>query len=237
MVGKAALPTPSLPEQAYQTLRALILDFSLLPGQQLVVTDLAQRLGMSRTPVREALVRLASEGLVENVPQKGTYVAVPTAEVFREVYEIVEGIEGQAAKLAAARVDETTIRRLEESVAAQEAALAADDVAAWANADAEFHDLIIEATGNRRMREVMRQFEGQMKRVRLAIIYRRRKPVQSVAEHRAVVAAIRAGDGDLARQLHLAHRDRAFSEFETDAAAMVAFALRVSPRTQSQPMA
>jgi DNA-binding GntR family transcriptional regulator len=91
---ETASTPPSLTDQAYAALRAMILDLRLLPGQRLVVQELAEALGMSRTPVREALVRLAAEALVEGTPNKGMRVAVPTLQVFREVYEIVEGIEG-----------------------------------------------------------------------------------------------------------------------------------------------
>ena len=112
------------------------------------------------------------------------------------------------------------MRRLEESVAAQVEALTRRDTADWAKADALFHDLIIEATGNERMRAVMRELDGEILRVRAAMIFQREQPHQSVEEHRAVVAAIRARDGELARQLHLRHRDRALAEYEQIASQM-----------------
>ena len=95
-----------LTDQAYEAVRAMILDLRLLPGVKLVVQDLAAKLGMSRTPVREALVRLAHEGLVETIPYKGTSVTVPSVRTLHEAYEIIQGVEGQAVKLAAERADE-----------------------------------------------------------------------------------------------------------------------------------
>lgn len=224
-----------LPEQAYREIRRRILDLSLLPGEKLVLRDLAEQLQMSRTPVREALVRLRAEGLVEMLPHRGMRVAVPTATATREIYEIVQGVEGQAAKLAAERADADKVSRLEGAVAALEAAIAARDLAAWAEADREFHTLLLEAAGNQRMRDLINTFEGHMQRIRIATVYQGRLPEQSVRDHRALLEAIRAGDGERARAIHLAHRDRALAEHEHIVATMLALVLgsekeRVFPR-------
>lgn len=218
---QAGIASVSLPEQAYHVLREMILDNQLLPGQKLVVSDLASRLNMSRTPVREALVRLASEGLAETVPHRGMRVTVPTLQSIREVYEIIQGIEGQAVKLAAERAGPDMIRRLEESVIAQEAALESGDLKAWAQADWLFHRLIIEATGNQHMREIMRHYDGQMQRLRLAQVLLGRDHHQSVLDHRAVLEAIRAADGNLARDIHQRHRDRFVEQLERIATGMM----------------
>ncbi len=227
---EATRPHLSLPEQAYQALRRMILNLELLPGEKLVLRDLAERLQMSRTPVREALVRLSTEGLVETIPNKGMRVSVPTTVATREIYEIIAGLEGQAAKLAAERADAAMIDLLDRAVADQEAALAADDIAGWAEGDRVFHGLLLVAADNQRMRELMGYFEGHMQRIRIATIYQRRKPVQSVRDHRALVEAIRARDGERARQIHLAHRDQAFAEHKLIVADMLAFVYHVSPR-------
>jgi DNA-binding GntR family transcriptional regulator len=198
-----------LAERAYEALRARILDLRLLPGQLVVEPDIAAELGMSRTPVREALARLRFEGLVAASPRRGFVVTVPTVEAMREVYEVIAGIEGQAVKLAAERADAGVISRLEEALARQEAALAREDLASWTEADAAFHRLLREAAGNRTMLELMRQFDGQLHRARIAAIHLRPTPRRSTDEHRAVLEAIKARDADRARRLHLAHRERA----------------------------
>ena len=224
--GRLAAPSPApaasaddtrLAERAYEALRTRILDLRLLPGQLVIEPDLAAELGMSRTPIREALARLRFEGLVAASPRRGFVVTVPTVEHMREVYEVIAGIEGQAVKLAAERADASVLAQLEESLAAQEAALAAIDassdsaeaLAAWTAADKRFHRLLREAAGNRVMLELMRQFEGHLHRARVAAIRLRPRPRQSTDEHRAVLDAIIARDPDRARHLHLAHRERA----------------------------
>ena len=205
---------PPLAEHAYRQVRAMVLDLRLLPGQPVLINDLAEQLAMSRTPVREAVTRLCGEGLLKREARNRMTVTVPTVEVMRETYEIIAGIEGQAAKLAAERADEAMIERLEESVAAQECALASDDFVAWHQADARFHRLLIEATGNQRMQEVMALFDAQLHRIDLAAMRFRPRPDQSVRDHRAVVEAIRARNAEEARRIHLEHRQWAISTME-----------------------
>ncbi len=213
-VSKPLKSSLSLADQAYLAIRTMVLELELLPGQQILIHKLATQMRMSRTPIREAVARLCSEGLLEAVSPKRFVVAIPTAEAMVETYEIIAGIEGQAAKLAAERASDAMIEQMEEAVTAQVAALAANDYTGWHQADARFHDLLIESTGNRRMREVMRMFDAQIHRIRLAAFRLRPNPTQSVLDHRAVVEAIRARDGNKARMLHLEHRERTVHDME-----------------------
>ncbi len=204
----------SLADRAYAEIRAMILDLRLLPGQAILIDDLAARLGMSRTPVREAVARLGTgmEGLVITVPRKGMMVTIPTVEGMREIYEIIDGLESEAVRLATGRADAETLALLAASVAAQEAALERDDLAAWVEADRQFHRLVIAAAGNRRMRELVQLFDGQLHRIRFATIHLRATPVESTREHHALLDAIRAGDLDAALAVHRAHREHALRE-------------------------
>ncbi len=225
----------SLAEQAYQTIRTQVLDLRLLPGQVILLKELGAQLGMSRTPVREAVARLCNEGLLQKLSRNRMVVTIPTVEAMRETYEIIAGIEGQAAKLAAERADEPMIQRLEEAVAAQESALAKDDFPAWHQADTLFHDLLLRATGNQRMRDVMHLFDAQLYRVRLAAMRLRPKPVQSVKDHRALVEAIRVRNGEEARRIHLDHRERAENEMEQLYSEFLTFVLQLQIVSQSAP--
>lgn len=206
--------TASLADRAYEEIRARILDLRLLPGQAILIDDLAAQLGMSRTPVREAVARLSAslEGLAVTAPRKGIVVTVPTVEGMREIYEIIDGLEAHAVKLAVARIAAGTLDALAASVAAQEAALARDDLDAWTAADRDFHGLLIAAAGNRRMRELARLYEGQLHRVRFATIRLRAAPVASTSEHRAILDALRDRDAARAVAVHAAHRERALRE-------------------------
>lgn len=202
----------SLAQRAYDELHGQILTMQLMPGQAILVQELANQLGMSRTPIREAVARLRQEGLVTTVMRKGIVVTWLSPEEMRELYELMEGVEGTAVKLATERASEAMLDTLEGSIVDQERALENDDIQAWVAADARLHDLIIEAAENKRIAAWARTVNSQMHRVRVFIARLRRKPTTSTAEHRAILDAMRARDPERARHLHMAHRARASKE-------------------------
>lgn len=201
-----------LADRAYAELRVRILDVRLRPGQIVHELGLAADLGMGREPIREALVRLQAEALVEVLPRRGFRVTVPTVDTMREIYEIVGALEGQAVRRAAREGGAILIAALAAAIEAQEAALSADDVDGWGGADRRFHELLREAAGNRRLRETIHQYDGQLQRARVATLHLRAKPRRSTDDHRAILAAIRTRDEDEAVRVHHAHRRRADAE-------------------------
>jgi GntR family transcriptional regulator, rspAB operon transcriptional repressor len=201
-----------LPQHAYQALRKAIRDLRLAPGQMVLEKDAAEALGISRTPMREALVRLESEGLVRLVPRHGFAVAPLDPESLQEIYEILEGLEAVAVDLAASRATPEQLDQLDTSIAQQERALAQNDLISWLAADDRFHSLILETSGNTRLQRFAESFNDQLYRARLFTHRLRPKPVRSTEDHKAVAEAIRAGDGRRARELHQAHRRRARDE-------------------------
>ncbi|HEV2126171.1 MAG TPA: GntR family transcriptional regulator [Chloroflexota bacterium] len=201
-----------LPQRAYQALRQAIRDLRLIPGQMVLEKDAAEALGISRTPMREALVRLEAEGLLRLVPRHGFAVAPLDPDGLRETYEILEGLEAVAVDLAAARATPEQLEQLDQSIVEQEVALEQDDLIAWLRADDRFHALILEASGNSRLRRFAGSFNDQLYRARLFTHRLRLKPVNSTEDHRKVARAIRAGDSRRARELHQVHRRRARDE-------------------------
>ena len=196
-------------EEAYRILKRRILDNDMTGGEQWLELELADVLGMSRTPVREALVRLARDGLVEIRPRHGMRVLPVAAEDMREIYEILTSLESTAAGLAAARdLSAQDIRPLEDCVEEMDAALAADDRPRWARADERFHALLTGLAGNARLTRLVEGYVEQTHRVRMLTLDRRPKPVASNRDHAKVVAAIKAGEVDRARRAHRAHRQR-----------------------------
>jgi DNA-binding GntR family transcriptional regulator len=194
-------------EKAYRALRRLILANELPAGAQLLEQEAALRLGMSRTPVREAMVRLQQEGMVEIRPRHGMRVLPVSVQDMRDIYEILTELEAMAARHAAERgVDEAALARLDAAVDAMDKALAADDLEAWALADSEFHTLLVAAAGNRRLQAAVSNVVDQSQRVRRLTLRLRAKPVASNQDHRAVVAAIRARDHAAAHRIHYRHR-------------------------------
>jgi DNA-binding GntR family transcriptional regulator len=209
MRTQAARPPRSRVHDAYDTIKRQILENELGPGEQVLERDLALRLGVSRTPVHEALIRLESEGLVEVLPRHGMRVLPVSPEDMLQIYQILTSLESTAAELLAQR--RPTAAELEPMRAAcdaMEAALDLDDLAAWARADEEFHARLLELCGNSRLAGICFNFWDQTHRVRMTTLPLRPKPVSSTHDHRALLDAILAGDSGKARELHRAHRTR-----------------------------
>src|SRR5512139_254837 len=143
-------------ERVYQTLRSRILDNALPPGHQALEQAIALELGVSRTPVREALIRLHNEGLIEVVPRHGMRVLPVSPDDMAEIYTILTSLESLAAELAARRKPgAAALASLEAACREMEAALAGDDLDAWAKADERFHLQLVSLCGNRRLAEVV----------------------------------------------------------------------------------
>ena len=197
-------------ERAYQELKRRILDNEMPAGFQALEQELAEMLAMSRTPVREALIRLADEGIVEVRPRHGMRVLPISISDMREIYEILTGLESTAAELVAKRgLEPQKLAALHAAVTEMETALAADDLPGWAQADEHFHNLLVEYSGNERLRTWVNTCRDQAHRARMATLRLRPKPVDSNKDHAAVVDAIERRDAEAARRLHHEHRVRA----------------------------
>ena len=193
---------------AYDRLKAAILNNELTAGYQATEEAVAQDLGMSRTPVREALMRLQSEGLVEVRPRHGMRVLPVSVDDMREIYEILTALESAAAGYIADKgLPDEALADLDRAVADMNTALEADDLVAWAEADRTFHNLLVAHNGNARMQSLVTTFMDQSHRCRMLTLKLRPKPVRSNADHAAVLDAIRRGDSDEARRTHRQHRE------------------------------
>jgi DNA-binding GntR family transcriptional regulator len=200
---------PGAVERVYREMRARILDNVWPPGYQALEQALALELGVSRTPVREALIRLHNEGLIEVVPRHGMRVLPVSPMDMAEIYAILTSLESLAAELAARRKPSAPeLAPLESACRDMVTALAADDLDAWAKADERFHLQLVSLCGNRRLAEVVTNFWERAHRARMVTLRMRPRPTNSTREHRAVMKAIRAGDAAAAAALHRAHRQR-----------------------------
>ncbi|WP_181346832.1 GntR family transcriptional regulator [Thalassobacillus sp. CUG 92003] len=201
-----------LPLRAYQILRLAIRNLKLLPGKTILEREIAEVLGMSRTPVREALIRLQTEGVVKLIPRKGFEIEPIEAKDLREIYEVVEMLEGLAAKLSTNTLSEEELFELETLIEQQEIATNENNLEEWARLDNLFHFKIINAAENERLSNVIDVHADQLYRARLITINKRPLPFQSIVEHRAIVACMRAKDGDGAQVSMQSHRKRARNE-------------------------
>jgi DNA-binding GntR family transcriptional regulator len=194
-------------ERAYRELKQLILDNEIPPGSQMLEMEAAARLGMSRTPVREAMVRLEQEGMVELRSRHGMRVLPVSAEALGEIYEVLTALEGAAAEAAARRgASPAELAALRHAVDEMEEALAADDLSRWSRADVRFHRLLVELAGNRRLAGLVEQVSDQAHRARELTLRLRPKPTTSNRDHAALVDAIAARDPARARGIHEQHR-------------------------------
>ncbi|HVL19504.1 MAG TPA: GntR family transcriptional regulator [Amaricoccus sp.] len=203
----------SFAEDAYLRLKAQILDNALPPGYRALEAELAETLGMSRTPVREALLRLQAEGLVRVEPRRGMVVLAISPAEMAEIYDVLTALETMAAEtLARLHPEGTRMRPLWEAVEDMDAALATDDLDAWADADEHFHRSLVEACGNARLAQTALTFRDQIRRTRHLTLRLRARPVRSNESHRNLLRLIEAGDAEAAFATHRAQRQRAGQE-------------------------
>ncbi len=196
--------------QAMEQIRQLIFDGELAAGSDHLESELADRLGMSRTPVREATLMLAQQGLLEVRPRKGVRIATLSLKDMEEIYAILTELESLAAEEAAEQgYSETDLADLKQAIEAMEDALEREDREAWAIADDAFHTELVRLGGNSRVQSIVSMMSNQVRRARAMTLYIRPLPVKSNEDHRAVFDAIRKGDAQAARKRHHLHRQDA----------------------------
>ncbi len=197
----------------YQILKQEIRSNQMPSGYQAPEPELALRLGVSRTTIREALIRLQGEGLVEMVPRRGARILPLRAEDMREIYDILKMVEPDvAASVAARRFSPRELEPLKAASRTMEEALEREDLDAWAKADDQFHRAIFDLHGNRRLRSFVIALNDQVHRARMITLRLRALPTQSNDEHRDILRHIEEGDSEAARNAFLAHRERAAKE-------------------------
>jgi DNA-binding GntR family transcriptional regulator len=185
-------------DQVYHRLRASIVAAELEPGRQLSENELAGRLGVSRTPVREALVRLRDDRLVEIVPQLGTFVAPISGRALADAQFVREALECAAIRLAAEKAGPADVLGLQAIIARQLSARDASDFDGFYALDDAFHEALCELSGHGVAWRLAGRANGHLDRVRRLSLPEADYLAQKVEEHRAVVAAVEAGDPDAA---------------------------------------
>ena len=202
---RVARPAP-LRQAVYDTLAEMIASGSLKPGQHLVESELADHLGVSRQPIREALQRLAVDGWVELRPAYGAYVHIPTPEEVAQLLGVRSVLEAYSAREAAQHATKERVAQLRELYDAGLAALAADDESVLVAANADLHAYIVQMSGNRVLADLISQVERRVRWYYTPIARPRGR--EAWPEHEGLIHAIGAGDADLAEQLMRAHTER-----------------------------
>ena len=196
-----------LRDVVFYTLRQAILKGEMEPGERLMEIQLAKKLGVSRTPIREAIRKLELEGLVIMIPRRGAEVAGITEKALRDVLEVRRSLEELAIELAVARMKEDDIKALEAARIEFREALNTNDMIRIAQADEKFHDVIYAGTYNDKLVQLLNNLRDQIYRYRLEYIKDVGKRQILKVEHERMMDSLKRRDRDLAKRIAREHID------------------------------
>ena len=186
-----------LRDVVFNTLRDAILTGKLVPGERLMENQLAEKLGVSRTPVREALRMLELENLVELVPRKGAQVLDMSEKDITNILEVRSALEGLATSLACKKMTKEDLQQLKSMEVDFEKAVADNDVEHFVDIDEDFHDLIFAVTENDKLISIFRNLRIQLYRYRMAQAKNNETSMSTiVAHHRSIIRAIENHDAE-----------------------------------------
>ena len=191
-----------LSSQVLAVLRDMIANERFHPGARVNVEELTRELGVSRTPVWEAIHRLEQEGLLVRIPHRGVFMAELTLEQARDLYEVRQPLEAMAGRLAAQRIDDATLRRMEQLLDRQRLIVERGDVVAYSRSDFEFHAAVYDAAGNPYLQEVLERLKAQMRPLSLHVEAILRELLE---DHERLLEALRCRDPDRAEAAFREH--------------------------------
>ena len=194
-----------LRDVVFENLRTAILEGDLKAGQRLMEVQLAEQLGVSRTPIREAIRKLELEGLVVMLPRKGAYVANMSFKDLIDVLEIRSSLEGLAASLAAERLREEDISDLERVAKEFEKSVREADIDNVLKKDVEFHEKIFLMANNKKLYQLITSLWEQVHRFRVTYVSNYDASLSLVDEHNRILEAIKSGDCELAKKYATEH--------------------------------
>lgn len=192
-------------QSVFLTLEEEILSGTLKPGDTLTEIALSERLGVSRTPLRAAIHALAEEGLVEAIPNKGAVVLGVSLDDLVEIYDIRMRLEGIAASLAAKRISDEALAKLTESVELSEFYLTKNDSDHLKELDSDFHNILYKSSGNRHLCKILSELHRNIRSYRKMSLSVPERLKTSVEEHKKLLSAIKAHDGELAEKIAVEH--------------------------------
>lgn len=198
-----------LREVVSEALREAIVAGILQPGERLMEIQLAEELGVSRTPVREAIRKLELEGFVVMVPRRGTYVADLSIKDINEVYEIRTSLDVLAAGLAAERITEEELEQMERLLVEIGEYMDKEDIDRIVEVDTKFHDILYRASRNDRLVGIIFNLREQFTRFRTVSIAYPGRQKNTLEEHRKLLEAIAQRNVDMAQQLAREHMENA----------------------------
>jgi DNA-binding GntR family transcriptional regulator len=186
--------TKSIRQKIYGHLREQLLNGEILPHQHLVETKIAQDIGTSRTPIREALHSLELEGLIESIPRVGYVVKPINEDEVEEICEIRAAIEGVGARWAMEKAPQKLIEDLRKNILISEEKVVQGDPKAFVELDAQFHEIIAKLSGSKRLQELGQTLRRHMLRYRIQSIYLIENVLRAIEGHKGILEAIERGN-------------------------------------------
>jgi len=197
-----------LREMVYEELKMQILKGSIIPGTRMMEVDLAEEMGVSRTPIREAIRKLEKEGLVTIEPRRGAYASMISTEDMVEILEVRQDLEGLAAFFAADRMTDEQMQELRQVSDSYNEAVRQGNMEAMIRHDTRFHHIIVESCRNKILVQMIEQLQELVLRFRYIYYDNFKRAENMPEEHEAIVAAISEGDADKARAAADIHIER-----------------------------
>ena len=194
-----------LSQKVYRILKTEIVKRNLKPGTKLLEVKIAKQMGVSRTPVREAIRELAAEGFVKMIPNQGVIVSIASIEDTQEVLQIRSVLEGLAARLATKVINGEEIKELEQYIEQMEYYANKDNALAFSKMDVEFHELILNICGNNRLIQIRKNLSDQAHRYRIRSLSIPGRLKHSLKEHQEIVKALKRKDSEQAGRLSQKH--------------------------------
>ena len=194
-----------LREVIFNTLREAIIVGELKPGERLMEVQLAEKMGVSRTPVREAIRKLELEGLVEMIPRKGAHVAEVSVKDIMDVLEVRASLDGLATELAASRITEEEIKELRHIYTQFSNYVEKENLQGTVKKDVEFHDIIYRSSRNEKLIQIANNLREQVQRFRVIYLKGFSSPKEIVKEHAEIIEAIASKNAESARILAQNH--------------------------------
>ena len=197
-----------LREMVYEELKMQILKGSIIPGTRMMEVELAEEMGVSRTPIREAIRKLEKEGLVTIEPRRGAYASMISTEDMVEILEVRQDLEGLAAYFAADRMTDAQMEALRQVSASYDDAVKRGNMEDMIKHDTRFHHIIVESCRNKILVQMIEQLQELVLRFRYIYYDNFRRAENMPEEHAAILAAIAEGNADKARAAADIHVDR-----------------------------
>jgi len=208
-INSNPLRMESLTSQVTQFLEQAILRGEIKPGEKLVERELSQVLGISRSPIREAIRSLESNGLVKTIPRKGTVVTEVSGKEVEEIYSVKSMLEGFAARLACKRITGREIREFRLLLEKMENRVSRNNLHEYLELSKEFHELIIKASNNAKLYQIYRNLMKPIQWLQLISLSFPERARNSLREHQQIVEAFVRGDGESLEKVVREHVDRA----------------------------